>query len=52
MQINNIGYHHFHDADFKIERPNGSGDYLLLLLDCLSYIVGKCLDSCDCDHRI
>ncbi len=33
MQINNIGYHHFHDADFKIERPNGSGDYLLLLLE-------------------
>lgn len=33
MQINNIGYHHFHDADFKIERPNGSGDYLLLLFE-------------------
>lgn len=32
MQINNIGYNHFHDADFRIERPNGSGDYLLLLL--------------------
>ncbi len=32
MQINNIGYNHFHDADFRIERPNASGDYLLLLL--------------------
>lgn len=32
MQINNIGFHHFHDADFRIERPNGSGDYLFLLL--------------------
>lgn len=32
MQINNIGYNHVHDADLLIERPSGSGDYLLLLL--------------------
>lgn len=32
MRINNIGYNHSHDADFIINRPNGSGDYLLLLL--------------------
>lgn len=32
MHINNIGYNHSHDADFIIQRPNGSGDYLLLLL--------------------
>lgn len=32
MHINNIGYNHSHDADFVITRPNGSGDYLLLLL--------------------
>ena len=32
MKINNIGYNHRHDADFSISRPNGSGDYLLLLL--------------------
>lgn len=32
MKINNIGYHHVHDADFIIERPDGSGDYLLVLL--------------------
>lgn len=32
MRINNIGYNHTHDADFIINRPNGSGDYLLLLL--------------------
>lgn len=32
MQINNIGYNHCHDADFRIERPEGSGDYLLLIL--------------------
>ena len=32
MQITNIGYNHCHDADFKIQRPTGSGDYLLLLL--------------------
>lgn len=32
MKINNIGYNHRHDADFNINRPNGSGDYLMLLL--------------------
>ena len=32
MRINNIGYGHTHDADFFINRPNGSGDHLLLLL--------------------
>ena len=32
MQINNIGYNHVHDADLMIQRPSGSGDYLLLLL--------------------
>ena len=32
MKIRNIGYNHIHDADFIINRPNGSGDYMLLLL--------------------
>lgn len=32
MQVTNVGYNHFHDADFFINRPNGSGDYLMLLL--------------------
>lgn len=32
MFVNKIGYHHKHDLDFKIDRPNGSGDYLLLLV--------------------
>jgi AraC family transcriptional regulator of arabinose operon len=32
LHINNIGYNHTHDADFYIDRPKGSGDYLLLLL--------------------
>ena len=32
MKINNIGYNHYHDADFQISRPDGSGDYLLLIL--------------------
>jgi AraC family transcriptional regulator of arabinose operon len=27
-----VGCNHWHDADFFIDRPNGSGDYLLLLL--------------------
>lgn len=32
MQVNNIGYNHSHDADFQISRPDGSGDYLFLIL--------------------
>ena len=32
MIINNVGFNHCHDADFYIDRPNGSGDYLLLLI--------------------
>lgn len=32
MIINNVGYNHKHDADFIIERPNGFGDCLFLLL--------------------
>lgn len=32
MIINNVGFNHCHDADFFIDRPNGSGDYLMLLL--------------------
>lgn len=32
MVLNNVGYDHCHDSDFFIDRPNGSGDYLLLIL--------------------
>lgn len=32
MIINNVGYNHRHDADFFIDRPMGSDDYLLLLI--------------------
>lgn len=32
MYIRNIGYNHSHYADFNIKRPNGSGDYLVLLV--------------------
>lgn len=32
MKINNVGYNHKHDADFFIDRPDGSGDCLLLIL--------------------
>ncbi len=32
MIIHNAGYQHSHDADFCMDRPCGSGDYLLLLL--------------------
>ena len=30
--LNNVGYNHRHDSDFCIDRPEGSGDCLLLLL--------------------
>ncbi|MBQ9768497.1 MAG: helix-turn-helix transcriptional regulator [Lachnospiraceae bacterium] len=32
MQINKMGYQHTHDATFHIDRPLGSGDWLLLLV--------------------
>jgi AraC-like DNA-binding protein len=43
MTVNNVGYNHCHDADFYIDRPDGSGDYLLMLLktDTIFNIDGK-----------
>ena len=43
MVVNNVGYNHCHDADFYIDRPDGSGDYLLMLLktDTIFNIDGK-----------
>ncbi len=32
MHITNIGVNHWHDPDFFINRPGGSGDYLILLI--------------------
>ena len=32
MYITYIGHNHIHDMDFKIERPNGCKDYLVLLI--------------------
>ncbi len=32
MQMTYIGHNHVHDMDFKIERPDGCGDYLALLI--------------------
>lgn len=32
MRINDIGYNYFHNADFHVERPHGSDDFLLVLL--------------------
>lgn len=32
MLIRKTGYNHRHDSDFQIERPHGSGDFLLLLI--------------------
>ncbi|MCR5306155.1 MAG: AraC family transcriptional regulator [Oscillospiraceae bacterium] len=38
MILRNVGYNHCHNADFKIERPEGSGDNLLLILKSESII--------------
>lgn len=32
MRIKDIGYNYFHNADFHVERPYGSDDFLLVLL--------------------
>ena len=32
MRMDEIGYHHRHDQDFCIDRPEGAGDWLLLVI--------------------
>ncbi len=32
MEIVNVGFDYKHPADFRIQRPNGSGDFILLIL--------------------
>ena len=27
-----VGYHHIHDGRFEVDRPDGSGDWLLLIV--------------------
>lgn len=39
MEINKVGYHYRHPASFYIRRPNGSGDYLLLLVFSPSWMI-------------
>ncbi len=43
MILHNVGYDHRHDSDFFIDRPEGSGDLLLLILrsDALFTLGGK-----------
>ncbi len=43
MILRNVGFEHAHDADFFIDRPEGSGDWLLLLLktDAIFTLDGK-----------
>lgn len=43
MILHHVGYDHVHDADFRIDRPEGSGDWLLLILktESLFQIGGK-----------
>lgn len=39
MIINNLGYHFQHPSNFKINRPHGSGDYVLLILPTKSFFI-------------
>lgn len=32
MRMDEIGYHHKHDSSFVTDRPNGAGDWLLLII--------------------
>ncbi len=44
MNIVNCGFNYRHPEDFKIQRPNGSGDYILLILHSPAFFVfnGSC----------
>lgn len=39
MKIVNVGFDYRHPADFKIQRPNGSGDYALIVLRSSAFFV-------------
>ena len=39
MQINNIGYNYKHPNEFMLRRPNGSGDYVFILLRSPSTVI-------------
>lgn len=39
MKIINCGYNYRHPTDFTIQRPNGSGDFILLILRSPAYFV-------------
>lgn len=43
LKIINVGYNHCHDSDFNIDRPEGSGDNLMLLIksDAVFTVDGK-----------
>lgn len=37
MRMDEIGYHHKHDESFYIDRPNGAGDWLMLVIKTRSF---------------
>lgn len=41
MRMDEIGWHHTHDAAFHMERPEGAGDWLMLLIKSPAKIDGK-----------
>ncbi|MDD7555707.1 hypothetical protein [Ruminococcus sp.] len=45
MRMDEIGWHHVHDAAFKMDRPTGVGDWLLLLIKTPAVIDGQSVPS-------
>lgn len=39
MTISTLGYHFQHESTFTIHRPNGSGDYVLLIIPSASFFI-------------
>lgn len=39
MEIVNVGFDYKHPSDFKIQRPNGSGDFILLIVRSPAYFI-------------
>ena len=39
MEIKRLGFNYCHSSSFQINRPNGSGDFLLLIIKTEAFVV-------------
>ena len=46
MKIVNCGYDNHHSPDFTINRPSGSGDYLLLIIRSPAFFIIDNIEYC------